>query len=667
MALITRRIGRIVRGKATPFQLIAATVLTAELVFVPELSRAPGLAVVLGALLLCVNANLGLALLLAAPLRLAALALMPVSFAAGRLLLDGPTRGLFERAVDAPGLAWCGLDHYATSGGLAVGAAVGLLTGGALARALGGLRRRLASLESGSDAYRRLTARPLVRLGLFLFVGGSRGNLAWEELASRRIGNPIRPAGAVLVVLLGGGAFAAQSALGEALVTGELRRGLGRLNGATVDLEGASLDLAGGSLTLRGLALADPDALDRDLFRAETLDVDCSARDLLRRRLRIERVVVAGASQGERRERVGERLAPPAPAAEDDPGSDAAGPAGLEDYLGDAEAWRERLTTLRRWLEELAPREGAERAAEATEPAGGAPGTGETLAERLEREVAARGYAAVRAPHLRREAPAVHVSELVVEDLRLAALDGRALRVVARDLSTHPDRLAQAPRLDAASAEGDLDLELELDLAAPAGGEGAGRVFFAWRSIPAERVTAALDPEDGPTLTGGTVDLVLDGTWSPRGVGSVDLPLEIVLRDSVVRLGGEQAPLERLALAVGLSGPLDALAIDVDREALAESLTAAGAQALAGALRAEVDAAVAEAREEVDEAVGQAREELREEVDEAAGELREELDERAGELFDGLLDGKRKGLLQRSTPGGSRLGGRRSKRSEDGR
>ena len=117
-ALFTRRI---VRGKATPFQLIAVTLLTSQLVVVPGLAKGPGLVLTVAALLLCVSANLALALLLAGPLRLAALMLMPVSFAVGRFLLDCPTRGLFEAAVDTPLLARVGCDHYATSGGPVVG------------------------------------------------------------------------------------------------------------------------------------------------------------------------------------------------------------------------------------------------------------------------------------------------------------------------------------------------------------------------------------------------------------------------------------------------------------------------------------------------------------------------------------------------------------------
>ncbi|MDP6409680.1 MAG: hypothetical protein QGI46_09910 [Planctomycetota bacterium] len=682
MALITRRIGRIVRGKATPFQLLAATLVTAELMFVPGLTRAPGLVVALGALLLCVNANLPLALLLAGPLRLAALALLPLSFAVGRFLLDGPTRGLFERAVDAPGLAWCGLDHYATSGGVVVGAAVGLLGGLVLVRTLSGLRRKLAGLERDSDAYQRLTGGLVARLFLFLFVGGSRGKLDWETLAERRLGNPIRPAGLILVLLGAVGAFSAQGALGESVLTAELRRGLEELNGATVDLAGASLDLARGSLTLRDLALADPDDLERDLFRAATLNVDCSTRDLLRRRLRVERVLVAGASQGERRERAGERFAPPPPPARETPRDERPGTTGLEDHLSDARLWRARLQTLRRWLERLAPREDNRETPEGTAP----PASGETLAERLEREVHERGYAAVRAPHLSREGPRVHVSELIVEELRLAALGERSLRISALDLSSDPELLERAPRLSAVSDDGDL--RLELDLGAPAAGGESGRVLFTWHSIPAAHATGALARDGHAPFSGGTLDLTLDGRWSPRGIGHLDLPLEIVLHDTLLRLGsGEEARVERLAFGIGLSGPLDELALEVDGEALADALVQAGADALADALRERADEARAELEGRAQEAVDEAREELREQaaeaieqargelreqtdgaVEEAVEEAREELGERADELLEGLLDDRRRGGLLDGLGGrGSRKGGGRSGKRRDGR
>ena len=92
--MITRKLGSLLRGKATPFQVAAACVLGALLGFAPGILQGPALVLLLVAALLVVNANLGLALLVAGGARLLALLLAPVSFSIGRFLLEGPTEGL---------------------------------------------------------------------------------------------------------------------------------------------------------------------------------------------------------------------------------------------------------------------------------------------------------------------------------------------------------------------------------------------------------------------------------------------------------------------------------------------------------------------------------------------------------------------------------------------
>src|SRR5262245_39562343 len=116
-----RKFGSILRGAATPFQVFSACVLGALIGFAPGFVRAPALVVGLVLLLVILNANVGLALMVAGLAKLVSLATMPVSFAAGRFLLDGPTRPLFATAINAPVLAFCGLEWYVGAGGLLLG------------------------------------------------------------------------------------------------------------------------------------------------------------------------------------------------------------------------------------------------------------------------------------------------------------------------------------------------------------------------------------------------------------------------------------------------------------------------------------------------------------------------------------------------------------------
>ena len=62
------------------------------------------------------------------------------------------------------------------------------------------------------------------------------------------------------------------------------------------------------ALLLASLALADPDALERNLFQADALEADLDQADFLRRRFHVASLVVREAVSGAPREQRGERL-----------------------------------------------------------------------------------------------------------------------------------------------------------------------------------------------------------------------------------------------------------------------------------------------------------------------------------------------------------------------
>ncbi len=116
--MITRKIGKIVCGSATPAQLMLACVLGAMLGFMPGFWQAAGVIVLLTILLVLLNANLMLAAVVGLLAKAASVALLPVSFMAGRVLLDGPTQPIFKWAINTPVLALFGFEFYVTTGGL---------------------------------------------------------------------------------------------------------------------------------------------------------------------------------------------------------------------------------------------------------------------------------------------------------------------------------------------------------------------------------------------------------------------------------------------------------------------------------------------------------------------------------------------------------------------
>jgi len=608
----TRKLGKLLRGKATPFQVMAACVLGSWIGFVPGFAQAPGWLATLVVLMLVLNANLGIAILVGGLAKLASLALISVTFDVGQFLLDGPTRGVFQAAANAPVLAWFGFEYYVTTGGILMGLVFGLCAGLIVTRTLGGFRRKLADLERDSARYQAFVAKPWAKLLCFVFVGGGHGKQTYAELMERRVGNPVRIAGVVVVALFAAGGFFLRGLLADPLITEAVRTELARANGATVDVGGVTLDLAGGRLVIEDLALADPDRLDTDIFRADRLEADLDVGDLLRKRFTIELLLVSGAMHGAPRATPGELLEPetePPPPAVDAPREDEK---TLDDYLADAKVWKERLAQAQDIIERVWGGESDDdQAAE----------EGESTRDRLERLARELGYANVVSEELLADVPTLTIGELIVEGLSSTGLEGEVLDLHARNLSTQPHLNEARPEIDLRSRSGSFVLALGVD-ASGTTPEPNG-VHFRWDGTPVDRLASSLTVKGQPLLSGGTLDLSLDGAWA-GAVGFVDFPLMVTLHDTSIHVPGHGSELvEELPLEIGLRGPLDALRIRIDASQLQDALVRAGAARLAGELEDKLDKV----------------------VEDEQAKLREKAEQEAQKAFGNKLKGRFGGLL----------------------
>ena len=621
--MITRKLGSLFRGKATPFQIVAACVLGALLGFAPDVLQAPGLYGLLVAALLVVNANLGLALLVAAIARLLSFVAAPVSFEIGRVLLDGPTTGLAQTIVNAPFLAWCGFEYYAVAGGQALGLVLGTVAGIAFSRAVRSFRLRRAAAENDPSRFAAMASKPWARFMIWLFFGG-KGKQSWEDKAAKRVGNPVRIWGAALLLLLVAGGYFAQRALGGPLARRGLTAGLEGVNGATVDVGAVTLDLEEGRLEIDGLALADPEALATDLFRAARLEADLDQTDLLRRQVHIARIVISDARSGAPRATPGERTRP-APVEEEDASTDAGlgmGGVSLEEVFEQYDVWKERLGQAQEWLERLAGEASDEEEAGEDE---------ESLADRLARRAREQGWFSVDAEHLVEDAPTLLLSELVVDSLQVDAIPGRTFDLRGSALSTHPALVDAPPRVELVSRDGAIGFEVDLAPASRGGGDGALR--FHWKGLALDDAMAQLKLSGAPPFQGGTIDLELGGAWDKGRIGRLNLPLRVTVRDTIFTYKGvEPTRIDELPLTIGISGSLDAPRIHFDASALTDALVAAGKKELANQVRSRISGEVGEKLDELAEGAGI-------EVPDDVGDA---LQDAAKDALGGLFGGKKK-------------------------
>jgi len=554
--LLTRRIGKLVRGKATPFQIYAACLLGAFLGFAPGFQQAPGLILFWSLLLLVLNANLFLAGVVGLVSKLLYWVALPLAFHFGVLLLEGPTRGLFAAMANAPVLAYFGLEYYAVVGGQALGLLVGLAAGYGTARALAAYRRKMAALERDSERLKKWGSKKWVAALAFVFLGGGRGKASYEELLSRRVGNPFRAAGLAAALVLALLAYLGLRFLEGPFLAAAIRSGLERANGATVELEDARLSLDEGKLELAGLAMADPENLSSNLFEAGRIDADISAADLLRKRFSIDRLAVENGAIGRERAVPGERIGkPPKPSAA--PGLELPDYKDLGEALKNAPEWKRRLAQMKRWLQAATPAK-ADKA---------------SWKRQLEARIRSAGYANVQAKDLIRNSPTFWIRDLTALGVDTAQWPGGALDIQGRHLSTHPALVPEPASLEIRSSDERLDLSL---VAGASAGAEDNRLDLHLRDLEVDRVASQLKGE-APPLEGGRMDLALEGALDPL---DADLTLGVALSDTVLRIGGSEAPIDRLRLPIQIKGPIDNPSFKLEAKALQKALAAAGKQEL---------------------------------------------------------------------------------------
>lgn len=577
--MITRKIGKILRGNATPAQLMLATCLGAMLGFMPGWSQAAGSIILLLMLLAVLNANLWITGLTALLAKAVSIPMMPLTFGIGRALLDGPTTGIFQPLINAPVTALLGLEYYVVTGGLMLGLGMGLILGILLIKSVRGYRQKMATLQEGSEAYAKWSSKRSVKILTWLLMGKGPKK-SYEELAQLK-GKAIRWVGVIAVVLFVVLLGVVRLFFTDQIVTHYMITGLEDANGATVDIANASVDLTEGRMTIDKLAMADPNALDTDLLRAEKITINISANDLLRKRITLDEVTVIDGSTGEKRAVKGALVGKPAKAST--PPTTSGEGKTIDDYLKDAQKWKDRLAQVRQWLEKV------------SQPAGSQ--TGEkptTLKEKLKQQIQQLGYARVYAAHLITDTPTLTVTKLTAGKVKVAQLPDQTLDIHATNLSTNGNLLSESTKLDITSSKGTL----LLNLAMPNKSDAPGSLKFVGKGFNTDAVASNLKVAGNTPLSGGTFDVNLDGKLTnAAGTMSLDCPLNVTLHDSTINIGGKAQKVSTLSLPIALKGPIDNPAITVDGKALQKALADAGINALK-------DKATEKAKEKINDAVG---------------------------------------------------------------
>jgi hypothetical protein len=344
-----RKIGKFIRGGATPIQILLAAVFGMMLGLVPGFNMTHVLVIVL---LLVLNVSIGIALTCFLISKALLLLLLPLNIHLENLaILHTPIAGLFRWAGDTPVLALMRLEQPGVSGGLAMAVALGLLAGFLLSILVLRIRRLLVKFGDRSERVRKIVSVFPVRFLLWLLFGGQKKPLS--QLLTHRA-PLLRKWGivvaAVFVVLVAGGATVAV----DYYLAGELSGMLGKANGAEVNIDQTDLSVLRGRVRLVGIQVTDPSKPTHNRFQADEIVADLSIRELLTGRFWLDHVRVPGTPQIDApRETPGEVYETPEPPPSRNPQD------LLWQWLRDPEAIKkffDRLETAREWLEKIRER-----------------------------------------------------------------------------------------------------------------------------------------------------------------------------------------------------------------------------------------------------------------------------------------------------------------------
>jgi uncharacterized protein (TIGR03546 family) len=577
--LLTRKIGSFLRGNATPGQVFTAAMLASLLGFIPGFvlpgdlgggfMQAPGLILSLMFLVLVLNANLGVFGLVTLVAKLVSFATLPLASAIGDFLLNGPLQGLAKTLVNAPVTAWFGLHYYATAGGLVLGLVFGLVAGIVFVKSLTTFRTRMAAMEQAGGALVKVSQSRWMRLITWLLLGKRKtGGLSYQELVEgQKKALPVRIGGIVVVAILCASLWIFQSWFSKPILTGNVRSGLMAVNGATVDLGSAELDLAGGSLKLSNLAIADASALDKNLFSAGALEATIDTGALLRRRFVIDRLHSASARSGDARAIPGqlvEKKAPPPPPKPTE------GTKTIDDYLKDAEVWKQRLEQAREWIEKLTARPAQPPSQE----------TKEATKKQHEIDIATLGHARAAANHLIEGVPSLVIRSIDLEGIACDQLGDNADLKIS-NFSSNAWLMPEPPKFALKTKKGDLAVEFT----GPSGAMPGAGIALSLKGLQVDSLFAKIKTSGEPPVRGGTYDIeVAKGSLMthPGEVTTCELATNVTLKGVTFLIPGSNVTkVDNMTLPLAISGPVTRPNVGIQDKDLSEALMKAGKQELA--------------------------------------------------------------------------------------
>ena len=596
---LIRKIGKILRGGAGRKEIFLGMLCGVLIGFNPGVNMMLALAILITLLL---NANVAFVLLGAALGKVLCLALAPVTFHTGYFIIHSiGLEELFRSLCNAPVTALMDLNVYAMVGSLPYALVVGIATGTALGAAIIRIRKKMLEADQHEIIGKALNNK-LSRLLLRLAFGKSKLSLD-DEVPKQ---SPLfRKSGLILtgaVVLI---ALVLEFFLLDMTVKKGLQSAISSTTGAEVNIDRAHLSLAGGKLELENLQVTDPDKPTHNLIQLDTLAVDTSIQDLLRKSYVVELMAGDTLKRDVLRDKPGKVYIKAEEEKAEEAGEEKDGKA-LGNYLAKAKKWEEYGEKAREYLQNR--KENAKAIANGGKPV--------ASKETAVADAKALGYLKAAAD-LVADRPAWIIRKLEIRNVQLGE-DSPAYLFSGAQLSSHPELNGKPTILSmkpADSTEPTGKLVLRFD--SP---DAQHALSMSFKDIALG--DAVETSESFPVnINDGKADIKADGTFSsdvlqiPFTITVHDLKADVEEGQTVMGMDSATATevfssIEQLDIDGTLTGSLDSPRVKIDYDKLTanikQALVAAGKKELANRANAELDKAKEQAKEKATEELDKA-------------------------------------------------------------
>ncbi len=592
---LIRKIGKILRGGAGRKEIFLGMLCGVLIGFNPGVNMALALAILITLLL---NANVPFVLLGAALGKALCLILSPLTFHTGYFIIHNMgMEELFRSLCNAPVAALMDLNVYAMVGSLPYALVVGIAAGAALGTAVIKIRAKMLEADQ-HEIIGKTFGNKFARLLLRLAFGKSK--LSFEDEAPKQ--SPLlRKSGLILtgvVVLI---SLVLEFFLLDITVKNGLQSALSTATGAEVDIGNAHLSLMGGELELEDLQVTDPDKPTHNLIQIDSLSIDTSIRDLLRKNYVIEFMAGDTLRRDTLRDKPGAVYAKAEKKRADEEAKKGLPGKSLDDYFAKAQNLRKYGERARDYLENR--KAGAKAVAKGERP--------KASKEAAVADAKKLGYLNAAAD-LVADRPTWVVRRVEISNVRLGG-DYPAQTLFASELSSHPE-LNGKPTIFSMKPEGAEDPAAKLFLRF----ENSDAQHALSMNLKDILLDGAVEPgESFPVdISQGRADFKADGNFS---ADALDVPFTILVHDLkanveegqiVMGMDSETATevfssMDQLEIDGVLTGALDSPRVKIDYDKLAtnikNALVAAGKKELSKRANAEMDKAKAELKKQATE------------------------------------------------------------------